>query len=666
LFAEATAVLKFLRKYSTWILVIGGAFLMVAFLLPQAIEQIGADPTRRTIMRVAGESINERDRMRYANEFDMLDSMLRAPDPRTGNFTGLLKALGITGPEHYMLLVMEARRGGFVGGAADGAAFTTELGEFALSLWQLNFGQQMFGLTADQFIEAIERARIAGGPRLDLALADLRGVMRLNEAHVRAPRFATNRALIAGQRQRDEATVSLVEIPASLVFNQVPEPTDDQLAEHFERFRSTRQGAGEFGIGYTLPPRAKVAWIEINRDAIRDRVRVDPIERQTRLLDAEPLENETREEMRDRITAELRLARAEQIVTEFERAIVAEMTLATRGLESLAGELRLPADWQSRKPDLNALAQRVTERVRQQSGVDVPVPVVVIRDDMFRTMSELQNQPGIGFAALRVGQRRIGFPQLVIASRQVREELGGVSIQRGLLSTQALTTGDGNRYFVEVLDTRDESPPDDWREIRDRIVEDWRRLQGFERLLTEEEAYMALVSVQGLNGLANTLSSPATETRPAVSLRVTERVQVRIGDGMMSGSLAGDEAARKLIVNKARSLFTPTTDFSSIPEADRVLVVRLPSRQSMAVVRIDGFRPMTTERFRMMSLSRVPGDGGSVDGTLRQQLIARDEDAPQRRGTGVFGESFTLDQLYERLDVRLPNGQRPTVGDSDA
>ncbi|XOV74985.1 MAG: hypothetical protein ACFHWZ_16165 [Phycisphaerales bacterium] len=38
-------MLKFLRKYNTLILVVGGSLLMVVFLVPQAIEQIGA--TRR-------------------------------------------------------------------------------------------------------------------------------------------------------------------------------------------------------------------------------------------------------------------------------------------------------------------------------------------------------------------------------------------------------------------------------------------------------------------------------------------------------------------------------------------------------------------------------------------------------------------------------------------
>lgn len=657
-------MLKFLRKYSTWILVIGGAFLMVAFLLPQAIEQIGADPTRRTILRVAGESINERDRIRYANEYDMLDSILRAPDPQTGNLTGLLKAMGITSAEHYMLLAIEARRGGFVGGAADGAAFVPELGEFALNLWQLQLGQQFFGLSADEFINAIEQSRIRGGRALDEALADLRGITRLSQAHVRAPRFAANRAVVAAQRQRDEATASYVEIPASLTFDRVPEPTDEELEALFERFRSTRTGTGEFGIGYTLAPRAKVAWIEISRDAIRDRVRVDPIERQARLLDAEPLETETREEMRERITAELRNSKAEQLVGEFERAIVAEMTLATRGIESLAGELRLPADWDSRKPDLHALAQRVADRVRQQSGVDVPTPRVVVRDDAFRTMSELQSQPGIGMAAFRIGQRRISFPQLVLAARQLREEFGGISIQRGVLSTQALSNTEGDRFFIEVLDTRDESSPDDWREIRDRLVEDWRRLRGYEFLLEEEAAYMALANVNGLNVLSNTLSTPATETRPAVMLGVSERVPVRIGDGSFSRSFTNEDEARKQIVQAARAMFTPTTDFETIPESERLLFVRLPSRQAVAVVRIDGFRPVTAERHRMMSLSRIPGDGGAVDSSLRQQLIPPEEQR-QRAGSGIFGESFTLEQLYERLDVRLPNGQRPTVGRDD-
>src|SRR5690606_32878880 len=99
-------MLKFLRKYSKWILVVGGSLLMVAFLLPQALTQFAGDPGSQTYMRIDGRKITgHRARLAF-QEYAALDML-----PTGGQGRGGLEiALGIETPDHWLLLTDLAER----------------------------------------------------------------------------------------------------------------------------------------------------------------------------------------------------------------------------------------------------------------------------------------------------------------------------------------------------------------------------------------------------------------------------------------------------------------------------------------------------------------------------------------------------------------------------
>ena len=50
---------KLLRKYDKWILAVGGSLLMVVFLLPQALQQFGANPRKSAIANTDDGTIIE-------------------------------------------------------------------------------------------------------------------------------------------------------------------------------------------------------------------------------------------------------------------------------------------------------------------------------------------------------------------------------------------------------------------------------------------------------------------------------------------------------------------------------------------------------------------------------------------------------------------------------
>ena len=99
-------MLKFLRKYNKFILVIGGSLLMVAFLAPQAIQQIGKIQNR-TVATMDGRNVKERELFEAASELRAVNAL----GGTGGTATALLNLSQGSGSDadlHWYLLPKEA------------------------------------------------------------------------------------------------------------------------------------------------------------------------------------------------------------------------------------------------------------------------------------------------------------------------------------------------------------------------------------------------------------------------------------------------------------------------------------------------------------------------------------------------------------------------------
>ena len=108
---------KFLRKYSSWILVIGGSLLMITFLAPQAITGLAqySASTGSTWANVGpnGDKVS-------VGEFDLLQRQTRLINELQGN---PLNQLGVgSSPAHWYLMLREAREAGLIPGPSSGRA----------------------------------------------------------------------------------------------------------------------------------------------------------------------------------------------------------------------------------------------------------------------------------------------------------------------------------------------------------------------------------------------------------------------------------------------------------------------------------------------------------------------------------------------------------------
>lgn len=613
-------MLKSIRKYNKLILGVGGTLLLIAFLMPQAIQQLGRASQGKSVGTMDGHKIS-------LAQHDRANRELKAVE----DFYGELSAFGVGYPlggldrdekvAHWMLLTSEAEQAGMVGGADEGAQL---LPLFAQQIVQNSY-QQMFGSRANQYMqtnpdevrtreaEALQflsriKMQVAGQARLletdfDQTLAKLQGVLRMLNAYRFAERLSDSQTVQIAQRLGDSVLLDAAILPARRLADDSVEPTPEQLREHFDRFRSLRIGEGEFGIGYKLPPRVKVEWIELSPRTIREAIKVSPIEaaklwRQNR--DRFPGEFD---DERENIDNELKNAELEKIMGTAESVVRSAILSAVRPLEMDGVYRVLPDDWASRKPDFLKIANHVVETVQEAYGVTIPTPAVYVRDGSWLDGAMLSKQPGIGASSLRFGRQTAKFPGLVMAVR----ELAGDSIlglQVGVPSTDlVLESPDRSRYYFNVLDAAAESVPDSPDDLLDpeRLLADWRALQEYQQLTARTDEFQAMVEAEGLEAFAESFGEyvpksniegyePDPQPRVAVSTRARVTSE---GTNGLSG-LDDDEMVIQAVLARAATI-DPLSPIEDVPLADRTVDVPVPQVLTVLISQIQRIEPLTRE-----------------------------------------------------------------------
>ncbi len=614
-------MLKAIRKYNKLILGVGGTLLLIAFLMPQAIQQLGQASQGKTVGTMGGHKITLAEHDRATRELKAVE-----------DFYGELSAFGVGYPlggldrdekvAHWMLLTHEAEQAGMVGGADEGAQL---LPLFAQQIVRNGY-EQLYGSQANRYMqtnpeevrtreaEALQflgriKLQVANQARLmetefDQTLAKLQGVLRMLNAYRFAERLSDSQTMLIAQRLGDSVIVDSATLSARRLMDKTLEPTPEQLREHFEKFRSLRIGEGEFGIGYKLPPRVKITWIEISPREIRNALTVSLIEatklwKQNR--DRFPGEFEAE---RQRLDDELKNAQLEKVIGTAESVVRSAILSAVRTLE-MDGEYRvLPDDWAERRPDFIKIADQVVATVQDTHGVTIPTPAVYVRDKSWLDGTMLGRQPGIGTSTVRFGRQTARFPELVMAVR----ELSGESIlglQVGVPSTDlVLESPDRSRYYFNVLDAAAESVPDSPEDLLDpdRLVIDWRALHKYQDLTSKADEFAGVVEAEGLATFAESFgefvpTSNIEGYEPDPQPRVTVRTRGRItseGTSGLAGGLDNNETVIREVLARAATI-DPLSPIEGVPLADRIVVVPVPELLAVLVSQIQRIEPLTRE-----------------------------------------------------------------------
>lgn len=624
-------MLKFFRKYNKWILVIGGGLLMIAFLVPQALQQIGQAAAGRAYARYDGGEISPMDAQRAASELRLLADMLGL-EP---------ESLGVEDEEHWLLLVAQARRAGYIGGMSDSFAILDRLArEYAQQYVMQMGGQVSIDQAYAQVRSELEQRRLqlSGGgasPAVDRALADLFGVQRLRAAYLGAPKLSSSRALRFAESVLDTARVQAAIVPSDVFSPQAPAPSTAELEAQFLRHRDSDPGpsaGNEYGFGYRLPVGVKVEWITIDPSAFRDAITLDPIDVRKRYESRRELYTGDFASERARVRDDLANERVSALMTEADQIVRAAGLADVRDYPSRTGGMReLPDDWRDRRTPLTSIADQVVERFRANHGISLPHPFVGVEETDWLSPAQFRDLPGLGASFVRDGLRVFALADTLGEIREIQsDESATARFQVGVLNQPSIDSADQRHYF-RFLDARAAGAPESLDAVRDAVERDLRRLRAFDTLVERAEAVRDSLVARGPEAAAQLLQRSARATMLSVSDTQAMPLFEPFATPEVQRVLA-QESFRRAVMDAARSL-DPTEPIDLQPSEHRVLIVPVREALSVAFVQITARDPLTREEYEALQ-SRI------VLAALQRELNTS-EDNP-----------FSLENLRRRLNYR--------------
>lgn len=625
-------MLKWLRKYNTWILVIGGALLMIAFLLPQTIQELGRRRLTGPVMKLDGVKVSHERAGKAGLEYFALRQLVGR-----GGFDPVSRL--VENSDHWILLTHEVEKAGLAGGPADGREMLDQIIREFGQMGSRMLGQDqaaaetMVRTQINNMLPSVLAETRMTEDELYGAFAKLRGVLRLRSLYQRAPRFSDRRVITGAQQLIDAAKIDYVFIPADRETGGLPEPDQATMQAHFDKYRAAAPGTGEFGIGYEQPERVKLEWIALDRTAIKDAVSADAVEVEKRFLRKHPTgevpAGVDAAAERAAISAQVLEEQADRVLRTADQTVRAEIDKIVRRLEQDGDYRIIPEGF--KRIDLKAIADIVVRRVAEAHEVTIPTPRVVVQDQRWLTRADIGLLEGIGLASLQRGSRNETFPNAVFTVREIAPSRGASSFQVGLPNLDPVTDRDGNKYYFTILDARKVSPPDTMAEVADQVRRDILRLAGFEKLKGKVDELRARAGATP-NGLEE-IAAPAADAqgdaaRPLIVKPATVDQRRFIPDD----ADADVEAVREAVLGIARGL-DPTADAESVELARRVAAVAVPSRLGVVVARVKGLSPITVETLREMQMQ--------VISRLQQDELTGED----------LADPFSLKAMEKRLNV---------------
>ncbi len=583
---------KLFRRYNKWILVVGGTLLLVAFLIPEAIQGISrARASSGATWATVGNDkakVTAADLELVHQELQVLESLSGDPAVQVLRQLGVLRR-----PEHWYLLVREARLAGLIGGPGIGRAYVASISNIS-------------GRTSAEIVGGLAGQSKQSPQKVYETLAKFNGVIRLLQLNTQAPRISDRRMQEVAAEQLSQYAIDLVVIRPD-GSGDVPEPTEQELEEHLKKFGDTPAGKGEMGLGYKIPHRAKVEWISIPRIAVRATVEaskaVDGValakywQQHPEEFPPDPQNpGQGFEAVRDKVRAKL----VDQITDEKLQQIAKFGTdQATAPLLSLARDgihFKLPDDWASKAISFPSLAESIAKEF------EIPFPAYTAAGDRWLDETAMSNLPGIGRATTtKFGTRPYSFSRLVVEAK----ELGNsetIPMQKGVTGPP-LFAGDGSLYFFRITDVDPAHAPKSVDEVRDQLVRDIKRVRQFEDLKARADELRNEAIERGLISMAVEYNSKLESVDRITPKQVVSYNGQQFTLPVTFGSLQiCPEAVDKLV--DGASTLPRTIPFNEIPLADRVVVAPIEAQLAIAVMRIENIKPLTVESYQARTATR--------------------------------------------------------------
>jgi hypothetical protein len=624
-------MIKKLQNYNRQILAAVSVLLLIVFLAPTAVTQCsqGGGSSDTAWARTSdGTTLTLGDLQDMRAQLAVLEVM-------GGPVVGRLGAS--KSPEHWWLLVKEARDAGLVGGEGDGRTMLEES------------AARSGARPDDVLMQLASSARQQPQVVLD-TLANLRGVERLVGLSVGNRRLSDARMRDAAREMLTNASCDVVVLDGAVATKALPidPPGEDRLAKLFEAGKDQPEGAGPGGIGYRIPDRVQLEWLVVPARDILAGLASDPalgpveLRKEFRrdpkafgVTDAElapgalpPSYEAYAPKVRDAVERRLMKERAERIagfVRDWNRAQMKDIPVE-------GGMAKLPDDWKDRQPALKALAAELAQRF------SVAMPQAADGGG-WMTPTSIEGTPVVGAATTTEYGRPMGIGAMVRAMRAFDPE-SRLPIQPGVIGPVAVTPGD-DVVVWRITAAEKAHPPASLDEVRAAVTRDAEVEARYEKLAGMADELGGKAAAEGLAQFATPYLS-SVQPAPMVHLANVQTLN-QVGF-RLPGSLpkvGADADAIRAVIRRALAL-PPGAIVNTLPDSDRIVVVPVESKRAVLVVRINDVTPLYAEDYGALA----------AQGRL-YPAIMQDEPEPD------LARAFGRESMEKRLGVAGANPEGP-------
>ena len=624
-------MLKKLQTYNKQILAAVSVLLLIVFLAPTAVTQCskgGGSSSTVWAKTADGTTLTLGDLQDMRAQLAVLEVM-------GGPVVGRLGAS--KSPEHWWLLVKEARDAGLVGGPGDGRVMIEE-------------SATRSGAKPDDVLMQLASSSRQQPQVVLETLANLRGVERLVGLSVGNRRLSDARMRDAARELLTNASCEVVVLDGATATKALPmdPPSEDRMAKLFEQGKDQLEGAGPGGIGYKIPDRVQLEWLVVpSRDILaslasdpalgpvelRKEFRRDP--KAFGVTDAElapgavpPSYEAYAPKVRDAVERRLVKERAERIagfVRDWNRTQMKDIPVE-------GGMAKLPADWKDRQPSMKALAAELAQRF------SVATPQVADGGG-WMTPTAIEGTPVVGTATSSEYGRPMGIGAMARAMRAFDPE-SRLPIQPGVVGPVAVTPGD-DVVAWRITAAEKAHPPASIDEVRAAVTRDAETQARYEKLagMADELARKAAAE-----GLAQFAAPYLSSVQPAPMVHLANLQTLNQVGFRLPGSLpkvGSDADAIRAVVRRALALPAGAV-VSTLPDSDRIVVVPVESKRAVLVVRINDVTPLYAEDYSTLS----------TQGKLFPAVM-QDEPEPD------FARAFGRESMEKRLGFAVANPEGP-------
>lgn len=664
-------MLRWFRQYNAWILSIGVSLLMVAFLVEPALRMFQQDPGDEVIGTLDGVKVRRSAYRQAEAEWSVIQR------------AGLALFAPADDALHWMLMVQQARALGLKVSRGEVAQTLALLGLLEES--RIEETARQLGVTpgtlrqalADWLIVQEARELLTGRAHVPLTdrvrmLGDRNLMLMMQYGLIdpdmlvgspRASEPVMKRLLYDG---RATVKIDAVLIGAAKALDQVGQPDAELMTDLYERHKDSLPGRSEpHGFGYRSPERVKVEYLIVPLEPIRERAVVDEADalayydqnksqfKAAADPSAKPGESgfdaslpvpgssaefKPYEEVRRAIIDRLKDERARAVADKAIKAARAVLLSELRSIPEDANYRVFPEGYVP-TGSLRSAAETIQQQFAQE-GVRTQVVGDVLG---WLESGALPDLPGIGKASTSaaLGQRRVPFAVYALSARELEpvpaqsdqagardaasaRRLPGLPMQTHVPSVP-LEDDQGNRYLFRLTGAQAERSPQSLEEVKDRVEEDARMLLAYRLLGGDEQRQSWLDKARGSGGLS---ALAGTIGVSPISPPPFPRRQMSMGGGAITPEIDGigrDAEFVDRVFQAAVELAGRQGGLSSIDPAERTLAVPVAAKLSLALVRIDEFKPVSKSDYERAITAMAQQQGLAL--TLNQALAVKPEDA---------------------------------------